>query len=253
MYFCSLGWSSEKWVCFKLKLLLSSILKNEQPKSSSSTVVSGSIYTSEGGGFNANVIITTSTTNNNNTPTSLSRSLAASVNGGPAVTSTSGGGGGGSGNKNRRCPLHLLDKAKLKSINDWIPVWHSFTSEECRAKFILIETSSLLATLHSYLRKHKFCSDCKLKVLRAFSLLTGELDPSHEKGFCPAMYDGLECCAVVPCESSRGDGGSVTQCLHESRCDSSRYHLGKKHLHLRNSKEFVANLIFKAELEIHGR
>jgi hypothetical protein len=214
-------------------------LKNE-PKSVN-TVVSSSIYASSNanGSFNANVIITT--TNNSNAKSLVS----------PGPVSVSGTSGGS--NKNRRCPLHSLDKAKLKSINDWLPVWHSFMNEECRAKFILIDTSSLLITLHNYLRKHKFCSDCKLNVMRAYNLLVGELDPSHEKGFCASMYDGLQCCSLVPCESASGESSVSQCCSHDTQCDSSRYHLTRRHLHLKNTKEFVGNLIFKAELEIHGR
>jgi hypothetical protein len=143
-----------------------------------------------------------------------------------------------------------LDKAKLKSINDWLPVWHSFASESCRAKFILIDTATLLLTLHNYLRKHKFCTDCRLKVLRAYNLLTGELDSSKEKGFCSSLYEGIQHCSIAPAADCVGDesGDRPVKCEQ-----NERYHLSKKHLHLKNNKEFVGNLIFKAELEIHGR
>ena len=68
-----------------------------------------------------------------------------------------------------------------------------------------------------------------MKVIRAFNILTGELDPSKEKGYCPALYEGLKYC----CSSS----GSSTE-----------KQAVKKHIHVRNDKIFIANLISKGKL-----
>jgi hypothetical protein len=98
---------------------------------------------------------------------------------------------------NKRCNLHSLEfTQKQKLINDWLQVWDAFENDECRAKSIIIDTSQLMATLDTYLRRHKFCVDCKMKVIRAFNILTGELDSSKEKGYCASLYDGIECCCI---------------------------------------------------------
>ncbi|RNA13607.1 Gametogenetin-binding 2 [Brachionus plicatilis] len=81
-----------------------------------------------------------------------------------------------------------------------------------------------------------FCSDCKTKVIKAFNILTGEMDGSGEKNFCPSIYEGIECCSMTNTGASK----------------KSKFHLNTKHLHLKNDKHFVASLIFKAETEIQG-
>ena len=58
-------------------------------------------------------------------------------------------------------------------------------------------------------------------MIRAFNILTGELDPSKEKGYCPALYEGLKYCS-----SPENSGDS-------------------KHIHVSNNKQFIATLISK--------
>ena len=69
----------------------------------------------------------------------------------------------------------------------------------------------------------RFCAECKSKVLRAYSLLVGEVDKNNEKGYCPALYDGLKCCT------------------------------GEKHIHVLCETDFIAHLIGRAEPELTGR
>ncbi|CAF5212580.1 unnamed protein product, partial [Rotaria magnacalcarata] len=54
------------------------------------------------------------------------------------------------------------------------------------------EADCLLDTLENYLHKHKFCSECKLKVLEAYDILLDNGDNKHrdKKGYCPALYEG---------------------------------------------------------------
>lgn len=75
-------------------------------------------------------------------------------------------------------------------------------------------------------------------MIKAFNILTGELDGSGEKNFCPAIYEGIECCSAV----NNDFNGSK----------KSRFHLNTRHLHLKNDKSFIAALIYKAETEIQG-
>lgn len=100
-------------------------------------------------------------------------------------------------------------------------VWE-LMSQECRDEVVLIDSSCLLETLETYLRKHRFCTDCKNKVLRAYNILIGELDCSKEKGYCAALYEGLRCCP------------------HE------------RHIHVCCETDFIAHLLGRAEPEFAG-
>ncbi|NWW11787.1 GGNB2 protein, partial [Oreocharis arfaki] len=124
--------------------------------------------------------------------------------------------------KNKRCQLHSLDTHKPKPLGGcWMDVWE-LMSQECRDEVVLIESSCLLETLETYLRKHRFCTDCKNKVLRAYNILIGELDCSKEKGYCAALYEGLRCCP------------------HE------------RHIHVCCETDFIAHLLGRAEPEFAG-
>ncbi|CAF1134183.1 unnamed protein product [Adineta ricciae] len=122
--------------------------------------------------------------------------------------------------KNRRCNIHLLDKAR--SVNDWEIVW-DMMNDECREEITLVETECLLSILENYLCKHKFCMECKLKVLEAYDLLMGDVDyrQKETKGFCPALYEGLRSCA------------------------------NEKHIHVDPKRDLLSHLISRAESEIY--
>nr|XP_033778083.1 gametogenetin-binding protein 2 isoform X2 [Geotrypetes seraphini] len=124
--------------------------------------------------------------------------------------------------KNKRCQLHSLDTHKPKPLGGcWMDVWE-LMSQECRDEVVLIDSNCLLETLETYLRKHRFCTDCKNKVLRAYNILIGELDCSKEKGYCAALYEGLRCCP------------------HE------------RHIHVCCETDFIAHLLGRAEPEFAG-
>ncbi|TKS83606.1 Gametogenetin-binding protein 2 [Collichthys lucidus] len=120
----------------------------------------------------------------------------------------------------------LADAKKLYTLfyihgGSWMDVWE-LMSQECRDEVVLIDSASLLETLETYLRKHRFCTDCKNKVLRAYNILVGELDCSKEKGYCAALYEGLCCCP------------------HE------------RHIHVCCETDFIAHLLGRAEPEFAG-
>jgi len=123
--------------------------------------------------------------------------------------------------KNRRCPNHSLEKSR--SIKDWEIVW-DLMNKECRDEVTLVETDGLLDVLENYLHKHKFCSECKLRVLEAYDLLLDEHERKiyERKGFCPSLYDGLRSCS------------------------------NNKHIHIELKRNFLRNLINRAESEIQG-
>ncbi|KAK6321907.1 hypothetical protein J4Q44_G00066990 [Coregonus suidteri] len=163
--------------------------------------------------------------------------------------------------KNKRCQLHSLDTHKPKPLGgegkadkglglekdkdggakrdsrcyvtfyfgpfqspsrgSWMDVWE-LMSQECRDEVVLIDSACLLETLETYLRKHRFCTDCKNKVLRAYNILVGELDCTKEKGYCAALYEGFRCCP------------------HEH------------HVHVCCETDFIAHLLGRAEPEFAG-
>ncbi|XP_063060177.1 gametogenetin-binding protein 2 isoform X2 [Engraulis encrasicolus] len=162
--------------------------------------------------------------------------------------------------KNKRCQLHSLDTHKPKPLGEgiadrgvvlakdngdstrkevkcsiqyqfgpfqspnsgsWMDVWE-LMSQECRDEVVLIDSACLLETLETYLRKHRFCTDCKNKVLRAYNILVGEVDSSKENGYCAALYEGLRCCP------------------HEH------------HIHVCCQTDFIAHLLGRAEPEFAG-
>lgn len=70
--------------------------------------------------------------------------------------------------------------------------------------------------------RFRFCPECRLKVLRAYSLLVGEVDPSEEKGYKAVLYRGLKCCPT------------------------------EKHIHVQCSTDLISLLIARAEPELVG-
>lgn len=123
--------------------------------------------------------------------------------------------------RSRRCPLHSLESHKSRSSGNWIDVW-DLLSQECRDEVVLIDSDGLLDTLEKYLRKHRFCTECKSKVLRAYSILAGDLDGPSEKGYCAALYDGLKSCPQ------------------------------ERHVHVLCDTDYIAHLISRAEPELAG-
>lgn len=124
--------------------------------------------------------------------------------------------------KNKRCQLHSLDTHKPKPLGgSWMDLWE-LMSQECRDEVVVIDSACLLETLETYLCKHRFCTDCKNKVLRAYNILVGDLDGCKEKGYCAALYEGLCCCP------------------------------NERHVHVYSETDFLAHLLDRAEPEISG-
>lgn len=92
--------------------------------------------------------------------------------------------------KSRRCLLHSLESQRPRPVTPaWRDVWDCMRAQ-CKDEVVLIEASSLHATLENYLRKHRFCGECRTKVLRAYTLLVEEPDPCKEKGYVASLYSG---------------------------------------------------------------
>lgn len=123
--------------------------------------------------------------------------------------------------RNKRCILHSLETHKAARASGWMDVW-DLLSQECRDEVVLIDSDSLLDTLETYLRKHRFCSECKSKVLKAYSILAGDTDGDSEKGYCATLYEGLKSCPK------------------------------DRHIHVVCDTDFIAHLIGRAEPELAG-
>ncbi|RZF40544.1 hypothetical protein LSTR_LSTR000423 [Laodelphax striatellus] len=122
--------------------------------------------------------------------------------------------------KSRRCVLHSLDSHRTRALTTpWRDIW-SIMRPQCRDEVVLIEASTLIATVETYLRKHRFCGECRTKVLRAYSLLMEEPGPVKDKGYVAELYANIKRCTPY------------------------------KHIHLQTKTDYIHNLIRRAELEL---
>lgn len=66
--------------------------------------------------------------------------------------------------KSSRCNLHSLDSFRTKPFSEtWIDTWDCL-NDPCKEKIAVVEATELHATLDGYLKKHKFCQECRTKV-----------------------------------------------------------------------------------------
>lgn len=124
--------------------------------------------------------------------------------------------------KSVRCLLHSLESQRPRPLTSvWRDVWDCM-KPECKKDVCLVEATSLRGTLETYLRKHRFCGECRTKVLKAYSLLMEESEPIKEKGYVAALYNGIKRC------------------------------LPDKHIHLQTKTDYITKLISRAEPELLG-
>ncbi|KAG5884357.1 hypothetical protein JTB14_030796 [Gonioctena quinquepunctata] len=124
--------------------------------------------------------------------------------------------------KSVRCLLHSLDSQRTRPLTPvWRDVWECM-KPDCKKDVCIIEASALHTTLETYLRKHRFCGECRTKVLKAYTLLVDEPEPTKEKGYVSSLYAGIRRC------------------------------LPDKHIHLQTKTEYITKLISRAEPELLG-
>lgn len=125
--------------------------------------------------------------------------------------------------KSRRCALHSLEIQRMRPPpNAWQEVWDCM-DHSCHLELALIESDTLEATLDTYLRNHRFCGECRTKVLLAFSLLTTEPEPEKEKGYVASLYAGIR------------------RCIHD------------RHVHIPTNPRYMGDLIGRTQPELMGR
>ncbi|KAK9876922.1 hypothetical protein WA026_015957 [Henosepilachna vigintioctopunctata] len=124
--------------------------------------------------------------------------------------------------KSLRCLLHSLDSQRSRPLTPvWRDVWECM-KPDCKKEVCIIEAPTLHATLETYLRKHRFCGECRTKVLKAYTLLVEEAEPCKEKGYVSSLYAGIKRC------------------------------LPDKHIHLQTKTDYITKLISRAEPELLG-
>lgn len=124
--------------------------------------------------------------------------------------------------KNSRCNLHSLESFRTRPFSEtWYETWECM-KQNCRDKITVVDAHELHATLDEYLKKHKFCQECRTKVEKAYTLLMNEANPAKEKGYVTAIYNGIKRC------------------------------LKDKHIHLPTKVDYIDDLIKRAEPEIIG-
>lgn len=125
--------------------------------------------------------------------------------------------------KSSRCNLHSLESFRTRPFSEtWYETWECM-KQKCKEKITVVEAHELHATLDEYLKKHKFCQECRTKVEKAYTLLMSESNPAKEKGYVTAIYNGIKRC------------------------------LKDKHIHLPIKPDYIDDLIKRAEPEIIGR
>ena len=116
------------------------------------------------------------------------------------------GGGGKRGKGRGRCPLHSLDSKKPAHSINWEPTWDCM-AQKCRQEVCLLPFNLIRKHLDSFLKRHKFCSDCTFSVNRAFFLLQSDGEINRPGPSCPHrdklfgdfenLFQGVSACPRV--------------------------------------------------------
>ncbi|XP_076435116.1 gametogenetin-binding protein 2-like isoform X2 [Babylonia areolata] len=127
------------------------------------------------------------------------------------------------GRSKKRCNLHSLDTHKVKMPSCWTEVWQTM-NPECQGAVLIVSCTKFEETLSSYLTKHRFCTECRSKVMLAYNILIGDQDGQAEKGYCVRLFEKLRTC------NKEGD----------------------RHIHISEDYTYIEMLINMAEPELTG-
>ena len=94
--------------------------------------------------------------------------------------------------KSSRCGFHTKGSKKTVSMFSWIETWYGMV-DKCREEVVLLPFSSIRSTLDTYLRRHKFCSECRGMVNKAYKLLidTGEVMLDRNSSILEVLLYGI--------------------------------------------------------------
>jgi len=140
--------------------------------------------------------------------------------------------------KGGRCAQHSLGvkkhekKNKLFNLENWFDIWDCMVTE-CKEEVVLIPCTLLRQTLDNYLKKNRFCCDCKSMVNRAYTLLVKD-------GKEPLIAIGGKCPNNSPHLNNDGTEnlyGGINVCTTEL------------HIHVKCDTEFIRKLFLPLEAE----
>jgi len=124
---------------------------------------------------------------------------------------------------------------RLVTMGNWPDTWDCM-EKECKQEVVSLPYSALRETLDQYLKKHKFCSQCKNTVNRAYTLLVEEgKEPAIAAGEKPADSD-----PTINYDGSFNLYSGISACNKES------------HVHVRCDPKFISQLFTLAEPELSG-
>ena len=185
--------------------------------------------------------------------------------------------------KSSRCTLHSLDAQRYVRPplgSGWRTLWDCMVPF-CKQEVATIDTAQLLSTLETYLQKHRcehdkkslmvcdmyaqevsgfrFCTECRTKVMKAYSLLVDE--PEERKGVgncseanvCSSSYehnhgdqsDKDEHCSNGTAVKEKGFIPSLYAGIR--RCSPNN------HIHVDQRTDYIMGLILAAEPELLGK
>lgn len=150
--------------------------------------------------------------------------------------------------KSGRCVLHSMEGVRCRpGGRSWREVWDVMDTT-CRESVTLVCPDQLLSTLDNYLRKHRFCQECKNKVHRAFDILVGGQGSSSGGNSSSSSGGSGSGSGSVEAGAGNKDKGYVAA-LYAGirRCEA------KRHIHIPADTDYVTHLITRAEPELQGR
>nr|CAB3248940.1 gametogenetin-binding protein 2-like [Phallusia mammillata] len=151
-----------------------------------------------------------------------------------------------SNKRNKRCIFHSL---KLQKPNDlptgnkqnlpkWctssiLDVWDGMCNE-CQKAVSCLDLKGIMDTMEHYLKKHRFCCECKSNVMKALNILTHEIDGTVEPGYCSAIYEGFQFCSHSTLKNDNQTAETV------------------KHVHVCCERSFIIHSLTQADAEMGG-
>eukprot|EP00054_Salpingoeca_dolichothecata_P020946 m.133432 g.133432 ORF g.133432 m.133432 type:complete len:508 (-) comp23815_c0_seq2:156-1679(-) len=131
----------------------------------------------------------------------------------------------GGNRRSKRCALHSLDSHRTRFSVNWAEAWAHFPPE-CRDELALVDAGDFMDALDQYLRKHRFCPDCKENVMEAYDVLVGNINGSCIPGFSAELYAGVRQCDTGHHIHVMSDLDNISDLIGRAQLDQVR---GERH------------------------
>jgi len=154
------------------------------------------------------------------------------------------------GKKNKRCSFHSLKMMKPNEHHpaeqkysipkafgsSIIDIWDQMC-QDCHVEITRLECNGIVDTMDYYLKKHRFCTECKSKVQRAYHMLIGDVDHQNEPGYCEAIFEGFEYC--------KSPEKKITEKSSKNKKDQS-------YVHVCCERSYIVHILTQADAEVTG-